>query len=251
MDGRWGISIDVEGFSKNYEYSEERKAFAILALAELMNAIVNIGRECYPGNPDTNFSDRLFVHQFGDGFIICSDFPEKNASRAISIAAALMRHMILRGFATKAAISSGDMSDIKGCYPKSVRDTPDERVNLGRGLMTVISVMGTALTKAHKLSSTHKGAVLILDNNLVGLGLPEGVVIHSKSNCIDWINSCLPIADEIARKAGMMVGSTTKLAEKLKEYCCIEPTLKGSDPLKTDPLKTLGLHHIEWVRPTV
>ena len=62
MDDRWGISIDVEGFSKNYEYSEERKKFAISALCELMNAIVNIGRECYPGDPDTNFSDRpVFV----------------------------------------------------------------------------------------------------------------------------------------------------------------------------------------------
>jgi hypothetical protein len=224
MDGRWGISIDVEGFSKNYEYSEERKTFATLALAELMQAIINIGRVCYPGNLNENFSDRLFVHQFGDGFIICSDFPEKDASRAISIATALMRHMVLKGFATKAAISSGDMSDIKGCYPKPVRETQDERVDLGMGLMTVISVMGTALTKAHKLSCTHKGAVLILDKNLAGLGLPEGIVIKSGSKCIDWINSCLPAADEIAKKTGMLLGSPKTIVEKLDEYCRIEPT---------------------------
>ncbi len=223
MDGRWGISIDVEGFSKNYEYNEERKTFAILALAELMNAIVNIGQLCFPGNPDANFSDRLFVHQFGDGFIVCSDYPENDASRAIWIATALMRHMILKGFAVKAAISSGDMSDIKGCYPRSVRDTLDERVDLGMGLMTVISVMGTALTKAHKLSSRHKGAVLIIDSNLIGLGLPKGVIIQSNSNCVDWINSCLPAADEIAKKASLMVGSTTEMIEKLNEYCSIKP----------------------------
>ncbi len=223
MEGRWGISIDVEGFSKNYEYSEERKTFAILALAELMNAIVNIGRLCFPGNPDSNFSDRIFVHQFGDGFIICSDYPEKDASRAISIATALMRHMILKGFATKAAISSGDMSDIKGCYPKSVRDNQDERVDLGMGLMTVISVMGTALTKAHKLSNSHRGAVLIVDSNLIGLGIPEGAIIQGSSNCFDWINSCLPVADEIAEKAGLMIGSATKVSEKLNEYCRKEP----------------------------
>ena len=182
MEGRWGISIDIEGFSKNYEYSEERKTFAILALAELMRAIINIGRICYPGNPERNYSDRLFVHQFGDGFIICSDFPEKDASRAISIATVLMRHMIMKGFAIKAAISSGDMPDIKGCYPGPVRESQDERVDLGMGLMTVISVMGTALTKAHKLSNTHKGSVLIIDESLVRLGLPEGVVIKNESN---------------------------------------------------------------------
>jgi hypothetical protein len=228
MDGRWGISIDVEGFSNNYEHSEERKTFAILALAELMNAIVNIGQQCYPGNPSKNYSDRLFVHQFGDGFIICSDFPEIDASRAIAIATAIMRHMILKGFATKAAISSGDMSDIKGCYPKSVRDTQDERVYLGMGLMTVISVMGTALTKAHKLSNTHRGAVLIVDNDLVKLGLPEGVVLDSKSSCIDWINSNLPAADEIASKSRLLTGNTANLLAKLNEYCCIDPVPPNS-----------------------
>jgi hypothetical protein len=224
MDGRWGISIDVEGFSKNYEYSEERKTFAILALAELMQAIISIGQLCFPGDPKNNFSDRLFVHQFGDGFIICSDFPEKDASRAISIAVALMRHMVIKGFATKAAISSGDMSDIKGCYPKTVRDTQDERVDLGMGLMTVISVMGTALTKAHKLSSTHKGAVLILDEKLAQLGLPEGVIINGETNCIDWINSSLLEADKIAGKAELMRSVPKTLTANLDKYCSIEPT---------------------------
>lgn len=223
MKGRWGISIDIEGFSKNYEHSEQRKTFAILALAELMQAIVNIGRICYPGNPEENYSDRLFVHQFGDGFIICSDFPEKNASRAISIAVALMRHMIMKGFATKASISSGDMSDIKGCYPEPVRESQDERVDLGMGLMTVISVMGTALTKAHKLSNTHKGSVLIIDESLVMRGLPEGIVINNESNCIDWINSCLPLADDIAKNSTLLLGSPTAMTAKLEEYCRLEP----------------------------
>lgn len=224
MNGRWGISIDIEGFSKNYEYNEERKTFAILALSELMGAIVNIGRACYPGNPDNNFSDRLFVHQFGDGFIICSDFPEKDASRAISIATALMRHMIMKGFATKTAISSGDMSDIKGCYPKSVRERQDGRVDLGMGVMTVIPLMGTALTKAHKLSSTHKGAILIIDEDLVHLGLPKGIAIKSGKNCIDWINSYLPEVDKITSKSGMMHSDPRTLTLKLEEYCRIEPT---------------------------
>ena len=225
MNGRWGISIDVEGFSKNYEHSEDRKTFAIIALAELMDSIVKIGRLCFPGNSDINFSDRLFVHQFGDGFIICSDYPESDASRAISIAVSLMRHMILKGFATKAAISSGDMSDIKGCYPNSVRDTQDGRVNLGMGLMTVISVMGTALTKAHKLAGTHSGAVLIIDDNLVDLGLPDGATMQSEQgNCVDWVNSNLPMVEDIAIKAGLIIGAPARIIEKLNSYCTIEPT---------------------------
>jgi len=224
MNNSWAVYIDVEGFSENYEYSEDRKTFAILALAELMDSIVKIGTQCFPGDRDKNFSDRLFAHQFGDGFIICSDFPEQDAIRAISIAVAIMRHMIIKGYATKAAISTGDMSDIKGCYPKSVRDTDDERVYLGRGLMTIISVMGTALTKAHKLSSTQKGAVLILDENLAKLGLPEGVKVKDSSGgCIDWISSNLPMSEQIAHTAGLATGNPQALIEKLNSYYKQEP----------------------------
>lgn len=177
MSSGWAINIDVEGFSKNYEHSEVRKTFAILAIGELMDSIVKIGTLCFPGNPDKNFSDRLFAHQFGDGFIICSDFPEPDASRAISIAVAIMRHMIVKGYVTKAAISTGDMSDIKGCYPKAVRDSRDGRVDLGMGLMTIISVMGTALTKAHKLSSTRGEKIGS------GLYLISVRLVNSLSNC--------------------------------------------------------------------
>jgi hypothetical protein len=180
MESCWGISIDIEGFSKNYEYSEKRKTFAILALSELMSAIIQIGRKCFPGNAATNFSERLFAHQFGDGFVICSDYPEVDISRALSIAVALMRHMMLKGFVTKAAISSGDMSDIKGCYPNPVREAHDEPIDLGMGLMTIIPVMGTALTKSHKLAAAHSGAVLIVDRGLIDQGLPKGTVMHDE-----------------------------------------------------------------------
>jgi len=224
MNNRWAIYIDVEGFSENYEYSEDRKTFAILSLAELMDSIVKIGTQCFPGDRDKNFSDRLFAHQFGDGFIICSDFPEQDATRAISIAVAIMRHMIIKGYATKAAISTGDMSDIKGCYPKSVRDTDDGRVYLGMGLMTIISVMGTALTKAHKLSSTQKGAVLILDEHLAKLDLPDGIKMKGSSGrCIDWVYSNLPMSVEIAQSAGLATGNSQTLVEKLSSYCKQEP----------------------------
>lgn len=224
MNDRWAINIDIEGFSINYEHSEDRKSFAIRALAELMDSIIKIGTLCFPGDPRNNFSDRLFVHQFGDGFIICSDYPETDAIRAISIAVTIMRHMMIKGFATKAAISTGSMSDIRGCYPESVRDTKDGIVDLGMGIMTIISVMGTALTKAHKLSTTKKGAVLILDENVARLGIPEGVIIKGGLGyCIDWMSSRLPMSDEIADTAGLYTDNSQKLLEKLDLYCKQEP----------------------------
>lgn len=224
MNGSWAINIDVEGFSTNYEHSEDRKTFAIKALSELMDSIVKIGTQCFPGDPATNYSDRLFAHQFGDGFIVCSDFPEPTASRAIAISATLIRHMILKGYATKVAISSGEMSDIKGCYPQSVRNSNDERIDLGMGLMTVISVMGTALTKAHKLSSKHKGSVLILDNHLVKLGLDDGVMTSNTAvTCVDWVSSTISEADDIAHKAGLLTAPRKELIEKLTLYYRSDP----------------------------
>jgi hypothetical protein len=229
MNGRWAINIDIEGFSKHYEYDEERKTYAIRALGELMNSIFRIGSLCFPGTPESNYSERLFAHQYGDGFLVCSDFPEPDASRAIAIAVAIMRHMTMKGYATKAAISAGDLSDIKGCYPKPMRDAKDERVYVGMGLMTIIPVMGTALTKAHKLATTTSGAVLILDEHLLEFGLPLGTKTGvASSNCIDWVTSNLPLADEIAAKSQLRTASAEELWDKLKTYCAMQPTPPAS-----------------------
>ena len=48
VKGRWAISIDIEGFSKHYEYSEDRKTYAILALGELMNSVFLVGSPVFP-----------------------------------------------------------------------------------------------------------------------------------------------------------------------------------------------------------
>lgn len=229
MNDRWAISIDIEGFSKHYEYDEERKTYAILALGELMRSIFLIGTQFFPGTPERNYSERLFAHQYGDGFLVCSDFPERDASRAIAIAIAIMRHMAIKGYATKAAISTGNLSDIKGCYPNPMRDAHDEHLDIGMGLMTIISVMGTALTKAHKLATTRKGAVLILDESLMNIGLPAGLKTRPPvGNCVDWVSSHMPLADEIAAQCQLETASANKLCEQLKAYCAIQPTPPAS-----------------------
>jgi hypothetical protein len=58
MNGRWAINIDIESFSKHYEYNEQRKTYAILALGELMNSVFLVGSQCFPGTPERNFSER-------------------------------------------------------------------------------------------------------------------------------------------------------------------------------------------------
>lgn len=112
---------------------------------------------------------------------MCPDFPEPDASRAIAVAVAIMRHMTMKGYAVKAAISAGDLSDIKGRYPTPMRDAQDDRLGVGMGLMTIISVMGTALTKTHKLAATRKGAVLILEKRA---GSDQLAGWHKDSRCI-------------------------------------------------------------------
>jgi len=123
MNERWAISIDIEGFSKHYEHSEDRKTYAILALGELMNSVFLVGSQCFPGTPEKIFSERLFAHQFGDGFLICSDFPESDASRAIAIAVAIMRHMTLKGYVTKAAFPRA-ICQTSGAATRSQCGTP-------------------------------------------------------------------------------------------------------------------------------
>lgn len=199
--------------------------FATLGLGELMASVHQVGTLCFPGTSEKNHQERLFAHQYGDGFLVCSDFPERDASRAIGIAVAIMRHMIVKGYVTKAAISVGDLSDIRGLYPCPMRDAENGRVDLGMGLMTIISVMGTALTRAHKLAATKNGAVLVIDEHVSALGLPDGVKLGAPgNNNIDWVYSNLALADQIADKCKLQTATASNLQKRLQEYCACEPT---------------------------
>ncbi|QXB03236.1 MULTISPECIES: hypothetical protein [unclassified Aeromonas] len=223
-DRRWGINIDVEGFSNLYESGEDNQTRAILGLSELMHSIIQLGIRVFPGSPISNESDRLFSHQFGDGFIIVSDYEESDAGRAIAIAVALMRHMLINGFATKAAISTGSMSDISGCYPNEMRDAKGGILPMGAGLMTSIPVMGTALTKAHKLGSRASGCVLIVDKTQFST-LPSDLVYKSESNLsfINWRSDINYLAKGYAAKAGLQFGTNEQLNELFDNYVKTEP----------------------------
>jgi hypothetical protein len=224
MDRRWGINIDIEGFSNLYESGYDSQTRAILGLRELMHSIIQLGIRVFPGAPILNEGDRLFAHQFGDGFIIVSDFEESNAGRAIAIAVVLMRHMLINGFATKVAISTGSMSDISSCYPNEMRDAEGGILPMGAGLMTSIPVMGTALTKAHKLGSRASGCVLIVDKTQFST-LPSELVYKSESNLsfINWRSDINFLAKSYAEKAALQFGSSEQLNELFDNYVKMEP----------------------------
>jgi hypothetical protein len=224
MDSRWGLNIDIEGFSNLYESGDANQTRAIWGLQELMRSIIQIGIKVFPGNPAKNFSDRIFAHQFGDGFIVVSDFQETDASRCIALATSLTRHMLTKGFATKAAISTGSMSDINGCYPDEMRNAKNGTLGLGMGLMTSIPVMGTALTKAHKLGSRVSGNVVVIDNSQF-LTLPSGLISKTDSNIsyINWYSDNHELARSISQKADLNFSSEIELDKLFASYIETDP----------------------------
>jgi hypothetical protein len=224
MDKRWGISIDIEGFSSLYEHTEATQSKAIWGLHQLMDAVIKVGKNAYPGDPNKNYWDRIFAHQFGDGFIIVSNFEEPDPSRCISIAISLSRYMLLQGFATKTAISTGSMIDINGCYPDEMRNSQNNTLKLGMGLMTSIPVMGTALTKAHKLSGRVSGNVVVIDLTQFK-SIPEGLIKVSEGNVgyIDWMSDSNSLAQEISEKAGLQFGSKKQLLSMFSSYITTTP----------------------------
>ena len=108
MSDSWAIHIDVEGFAVKWDDTME----AFRSLNTLMQGIYWLGDRVF-----TNTLNRLFAHQFGDGFLITSSYREESLDRAVLIAIALMRHGLDNGAMFKSAISEGQISDIQGCYP--------------------------------------------------------------------------------------------------------------------------------------
>jgi hypothetical protein len=208
---RWSIYIDVEGFSEIYRLRQRR---AIQALGQLMEALFLIASKKFPSTPE-----RLFIHQFGDGFVVVSDFMEPNPQRPIAICIAIMRHLIARGVATKATISGGDFADISSCYPETVLAASSDRrhVNIGEGVMTIIPVMGMALIAPYKLVNSRSGAVLLLDSTV--FSFPIGIIATPGSpTVIDWVHSDFPLIAEVAKTAELVTPDASATEAYLRSY---------------------------------
>ena len=213
--GRWSIFIDMEGFGKLYDQENQ----VLLSLGELMEGIFKIGCNCSPESPD-----RIFAHQLGDGFVIVSEFPEETLERAIAIAITLLRHVAQSGRFAKAAVSEGTFADIKSCYPASVLEAEKDRnVALGRGIMTIFPVMGTALIRAFAVAKNCPSGPLLAVASEERHRLPTGLITHEVPErdliLVDWVNSQNELATSFAEKAGVNSPNSETLSKLLSSYC--------------------------------
>lgn len=222
MSDRWSIYIDIEGFSTGWDKDNH----VLWSLGELMRAIFRIGQNCCPRD-----YDRLFAHQFGDGFIVVSDFHEESLERCIAIAVALMRHVAASGCFARAAIAEGEFSDIKGCYPDEVLKNADERhhvVWMGAGLMTIIPVMGTALIRAVSVDkAAPKGPLLIAElskserfgSDAPWQALPKRNLEAKDVVSIDWVHMTSKHLSVLQEEAPLSSPSSSDLEARLRDYC--------------------------------
>ena len=89
QNNRRAIFIDIEGFS---HFKTDNEFYR--SVETILSTIYLIGSKVYNKSPE-----RLFVHHIGgDGFLIVSDFAEKDLSRPIAITTILLRSLVLNGF---------------------------------------------------------------------------------------------------------------------------------------------------------
>ncbi|MBU0704303.1 MAG: hypothetical protein KKC18_10610 [Chloroflexi bacterium] len=211
---RWALFVDVEGFSSIYP---ENTVAALSRLRALMEGIYYIGNRVCPATPQ-----RLFAHQLGDGFLVVSEFGERSPELPLAIGVFLLRCVLLAGGMGSCAIAQGESADIRGCYPDIVREhlDPSGTVALGKGIMWVFPVMGSALIDADRLSKRETGAVLLLDGALADR-LPAGVVVTKRAAqhiVVDWIHTETPEMCEIETKTGITQPHGAALEERARRY---------------------------------
>jgi hypothetical protein len=217
MDHRWGIYIDIEGFSYFYPEGDN----ALWALNKLMLAIHRIGKKVFPEPPE-----RLFAHQLGDGFLITSDFHEENLDRAASIATLLMKFITSFGVFARGTIVEGGLSGITGCYPEEVMNECEEgdwsTSKMGAGLMTIFPVMGTALINAVGIAKrTPKGPLLIMPliyKNRLSTSFIMKQVEDNEIIAIDWVHTESALLSEIKEMAHLECPCPENLEILLKNY---------------------------------
>ena len=225
MSQRWCIYIDILGFSHFWGDGLNREA--LYPLGELMRALFRIGTKVYP-----NDDDRLFVHQMGDGFAIVSNFGECSLERPICIAIALMHHVAAStGKFTAATIAEGEFGAIQGCYPPEVMDCyRDGLVRLGRGLMTLSTVMGTNFIRAYGLHNKAPSGPFLTLSDCYRSRVPEGLSVRTSKDVrytgllsIDWVRAETPLLRKIQVQADLIAPEPAELVQTIRNYCMQYP----------------------------
>jgi len=213
---RWAIYIDSEGFGVTFPGNQ---GLAIRRLGGIMEGIYRLGT-----GPFAKESNRLFVHQIGDGFIIVSNGGMVRPEVPIAVALILMRCAAQADGLAKAGVAYGDFGDFKNCYPDIVRDHYDGgTVQLGHGLMRIFPVMGTALIKAYRQTRRASGSLLLVDGSMVR-ELPSTIHITKDfGDCVsvDWIHSELPEVLAIASQGSIKLTDGIVLERFVRDYISI------------------------------
>lgn len=215
---RVAINIDIEGFSKIY--TDRRGSGRALGLLKaLMDGIYQIGEKCFSSD-----RERIFAHQLGDGFVITSGYGDRGVEKALAISLVLMRHVMESGGATKVAICHGDLADIKGCYPDSIRRNrrkTDGAVQMGKGLMTTFPVMGTALINSITLADEGpSGSLLIVEDQMLD-SLPESIEAESTGDgmmAVDWVHSFVDEVGDIYSETNLDGSQIPRVEENVATY---------------------------------
>jgi hypothetical protein len=212
---RWCIYIDIEGFGQLYGKND----IVILALHDLIEGIFLIGENCYSESPN-----RIFAHQTGDGFAIVSEFHAKSLEVPVVISIALLRHIAANGRFAKASIGEGDFADITGLYPDCVRGARinEGSVRMGEGIMTLFTVMGTALINAHRIAKDSPSGSLLTVACSNRDRLPAECIVKEVEGgnilSIDWVHSQLPLVSQIQDRANLKTPANDLIGVLFDQY---------------------------------
>lgn len=215
---RWAIYLDIEGTSRIFP-SDEMRFFQ--AFDALLNALSIIGTKVYPETPC-----RLFAHQLGgDGLLILSEFAEGSPEVPISIATLLLQVLLTNNSVGKGGISAGRFADVHSCFPSlgDMIQSSDNVYQIGRGVLTIFPVMGTALINAHRLASrAPSGSLLAVDRALLGI-LPPGILLTKEEAdfaVVDWVHTRTYVMEDILSKSGLKLPTPRELERSLVDYVC-------------------------------
>ncbi|HSC48218.1 MAG TPA: hypothetical protein VLG68_09035 [Gammaproteobacteria bacterium] len=221
MDESWAAYIDEEGFASHWDETME----GFRGINAQMDAICRIGMKVYP-----NEVERLFCYQFGDAFLVTSDFHEPDLSRAVLIVIAILRNILSSDRLARATLVEGNIADIAGCYPKEIRDLSDRtRVALGAGLLMTTPILGQGLLRAVGLSKRKpKGPLFLVDSALKDRlqddintnDLEDGTV------AVNWLLGEPKGLREIQEKAGLKRESQGARVARVAKYLT-QRTLKN------------------------
>lgn len=211
------LYIDIEGFGALWNSGD-----SLHLLNNLMLGIHNIGTYCYPLE-----SERLFAHQFGDAFAIVSCFEECNLERFISIAVALMQHVLHSGGMARGSISEGGWSDIHGCYPREVTAPIEGGIRpMGTGIMTRMSVMGSALINAVNIDKKGPRGPLILIDSSLDSKIQKSPFAYTICNnetdwngfAVDWVHFTSTYLDYIKDTAKLTLPRRSDISGLITDY---------------------------------